>query len=148
MSTTEKKTSRAWTLLSPKVLRKSREREGLSRKALAEKLGVSPGAVQNWESDASTPNEAMQQRLLDALKPREGADADVNAAAPAPAAKRGRPRTIKQSEPEIGESAAALIVAALIAKGGVSPTVECAREAFRALQAPPPCAPVEVAPTA
>ena len=67
MKTTARK-GRAWALLSPKVLRKAREREGLSRKTLAEKLGVSQGAVQNWEADASTPSQEMQQKILDTLK--------------------------------------------------------------------------------
>lgn len=65
---TKTRKGRAWGLLSPKVLRKAREREGMSRKALAEKLGVSPGAIQNWESDASTPTPEMQAKIADALK--------------------------------------------------------------------------------
>lgn len=78
------KKGRAWALLSPKVLRKAREREGMSRKALAERLGVSPGAVQNWEADASTPSQEMQQKIVSALKlngePTSGATTDSTTA--------------------------------------------------------------------
>jgi transcriptional regulator with XRE-family HTH domain len=119
MKTTSRK-GRAWALLSPKVLRKAREREGLSRKTLAEKLGVSPGAVQNWEADASTPSQEMQQKILDTLK--IGADqADAPAAteteikAPAKLARR-----VTVETPKDVSDAAAAVVSAMIHKGTVA----------------------------
>ena len=121
MKTTSRK-GRAWALLSPKVLRKAREREGLSRKSLAEKLGVSSGAVQNWEADASTPSQEMQQKILDTLKiGSELAAAPAATAAEDATVLHSQPRTRKAAAapdaPKDVSNAAATVVSAMIQKG-------------------------------
>lgn len=49
-------------------LRMRREEMGLSRDALAEKLGVTRSAVGNYETGVSAPKEAVLLRLFDALQ--------------------------------------------------------------------------------
>jgi len=63
---TERK-GREWTLLTVKALRDDRAKLGLSRKQLADLLGVSAGAIQNWESETGTPDETMQGKILTVL---------------------------------------------------------------------------------
>lgn len=124
---------REWTLINSKDLRKQREALGLSRKTLSQQLGVSPGAVQNWEAGTSTPSTEVQERIIAALKgqpvppPAKSEDAPKKrrgrppkakpegsaAPAKAPRAQRGRPA-------KVSNEAVATIVAALIAAGKVS----------------------------
>lgn len=49
-------------------LRRRREELGMSRDALAEKLGVSRSAIGNYETGVSTPKEDVLLRLFDALR--------------------------------------------------------------------------------
>ena len=49
-------------------LRQRREELGMSRDALAEKLGVSRSAIGNYETGVSTPKEDVLLRLFDALQ--------------------------------------------------------------------------------
>lgn len=51
-----------------KQMRLRREELHLSRAALAEKLGVSPSAVSNYENGVSSPKEEVLLRLFDALQ--------------------------------------------------------------------------------
>lgn len=49
-------------------LRRRREELGMSRDALAERLGVSRSAIGNYETGVSTPKEDVLLRMFDALK--------------------------------------------------------------------------------
>jgi transcriptional regulator with XRE-family HTH domain len=77
---------RRWTLLTAKELKKAREAAGQSRQELADAIGVSPGAIQGWESESGTPTEDVQQKLCKhlGLTPRAVAEAPAEAAAAPP----------------------------------------------------------------
>jgi len=63
-----KKSSKHVKTLSPEQIRKLRADAGLSRKALAEKIGVSANSIYNWETGRSAPKPASVEKLLAALK--------------------------------------------------------------------------------
>ena len=111
------KEARSWVHLSPKVLLKARQAQGWSRKQVAEAVGVSQGAVQNWEAGKSTPTEDMQQKLVQALHVDGNGTVAAPAGTPAKAkAKTAKPAPIQQNDAAY-VNAAATIVAALINKG-------------------------------
>lgn len=51
-------------------LRKVREARGLPRRVLAEKLGCSLGAIQNWEKEISYPLPTFRKKLEEVLHVR------------------------------------------------------------------------------
>jgi transcriptional regulator with XRE-family HTH domain len=73
---TQNRAGRKWTLLAAKDLKKAREAAGMSRKELADTLGVSQGAIQGWESESGTPTEENQIKLCEhlGLTPKEAVE--------------------------------------------------------------------------
>lgn len=53
-------------ILGP-LIRRAREREGLKQADLAAKIGVTPGAISNWESGTSHPTSANKHKLEEIL---------------------------------------------------------------------------------
>ena len=116
----------AWTLLSASKVRTLREGSGMSRKLLSEKLGVSPGAVQLWETGKNAPSEELQAsilRLFDpsaapAVTPAEAASVETAASPPTASTGTARP-VVRKVSGELA-TAVATIVAALASRGEVS----------------------------
>ena len=118
----------AWKLLTASKVRTLREGSGMSRKLLSEKLGVSSGAVQLWETGKNAPSEEVQAsilRLFDpsaapapAETPVEAASAETAASPPAASTNTARP-VVRKVSGELA-TAVATIVAALASRGEVS----------------------------
>lgn len=56
-----------WKLLTPEKLRQFREENGISRKRLADLLGVSTTTIQNWDMGKCPPSRDYQAKLLDLM---------------------------------------------------------------------------------
>ena len=50
------------------IIREGRKRAGLTQQELADKLGITTGAVSNYENGVSSPKEEVLLRLFDALQ--------------------------------------------------------------------------------
>ena len=50
------------------IIREGRKRAGLTQQELADKLGITTGAVSNYENGVSFPKEDIMLRLFDSLE--------------------------------------------------------------------------------